>query len=117
MTHEEMYDDPVLREAGLVVRRHHEWLGEFDHVGLGAHLSVTPASLGDPPPLIGSDTVRLLKGHLGYDDTYVESLLIRGVVDSHLAPSARNNQLLRRVPPGAHLTLPIKRQDTYEAWG
>ena len=92
LTHEEMYDDPVLREAGLVVRRRHEWLGEFDHVGLGAHLSETPADIGAPPPLIGFDTVKVLKEYLGYGHEYVASLLSRGVVDSHLVPSARNNQ-------------------------
>ena len=86
-----LFNDPALRDAGLVVRRHHDWLGVFDQIGLGAHLSATPAEIGEPPSFIGSDTVQVLTELLGYSDATVASLLNQGVIDTHQVP-ARNSQ-------------------------
>ncbi|MBI4202298.1 MAG: CoA transferase [Chloroflexi bacterium] len=91
-THEEMYEDPVFVGAGLVVHREHEWMGVFQHVGLGAHLSETPAQLGDPAPLIGKDTARVLRDYLGYTSAQIQKLFVDGVVETHQVPHARNAQ-------------------------
>jgi crotonobetainyl-CoA:carnitine CoA-transferase CaiB-like acyl-CoA transferase len=90
ITHEEMYEDPWFVESGLVQHREHEWMGVFQHLGLGAHLSETPPQLGDPPPLIGKDTVRILRDYLHYDTKRIEKLFLDGAIDTHQVPHARS---------------------------
>ena len=82
----DFYDDPAIRDEGLVVTRPHDWLGPVDHTGLGVRLSKTPQRLGNPAPLVGEHTVKTLTELLGYSGDRVEALLAERVVETGARP-------------------------------
>ena len=73
------HDDPHVREAGLIVSREHPGMGMADHLGVVARLSGTPARLGRPTPVLGSETNEIL-AEAGYSAAEIAALKASGAV-------------------------------------
>lgn len=71
--------DPLIRGAGLIVKRDHPGIGMVDHVGVGVRLSSTPMQIGRPTPVFGADTEAVLAG-AGYTNGEIAALRNEGVV-------------------------------------
>jgi crotonobetainyl-CoA:carnitine CoA-transferase CaiB-like acyl-CoA transferase len=71
--------DPLIRAAGLIVKREHPGIGMVDHIGVGVRLSATPMQVGRPTPVFGADTEAVLAG-AGYTDGEITALRNEGVV-------------------------------------
>ena len=56
----DFHDNPHVRQAGLIVSREHPGMGMADHLGVVARLSGTPARVGRPTPVLGSETDEIL---------------------------------------------------------
>ena len=70
---EDFRDDPSIRKAGLIATREHPGRGRADHLGIAARLSVTPARLGRPSPVLGADTEEILE-EIGYTAKEIREL-------------------------------------------
>jgi crotonobetainyl-CoA:carnitine CoA-transferase CaiB-like acyl-CoA transferase len=68
------FDDPEMRERGLLVEQHHPKLGRFEHFGTTISFSDTPGRIWGPPPVVGQHTREILRQY-DFDDDEIEKLL------------------------------------------
>jgi crotonobetainyl-CoA:carnitine CoA-transferase CaiB-like acyl-CoA transferase len=69
-----IFDDPAMRDLGLIVEQQHPKVGRFDHFGSTITFSDTPTHIWGPPPVVGQHTRQILLEH-GYEDGEIEKLL------------------------------------------
>ncbi len=79
MTIPQFRDDPTLRRAGLISTREHPGRGRADHLGTTVRLSSTPVRLGCPSPMLGADTVEILR-EANYTEGEIDALKSERVV-------------------------------------
>ena len=75
----DFHGDPNVRQAGLIVNREHPGMGQADHLGVVARLSETPARVGRPTPVLGSQTDEIL-AEAGYSASEIAALKAAGAV-------------------------------------
>ena len=75
----DFHGDPQVRQAGLIVGREHPGMGMADHLGVVARLSGTPARVGRPTPVLGSETDEILS-EAGYSVDQIAALKAAGAV-------------------------------------
>lgn len=75
----EVLEHPQVRAREMVVERPHPKLKTVKMTGVPVKLSDTPGVAGDAPPLLGQDTLSVLRD-LGYTDEQFADLKKRGVV-------------------------------------
>ena len=75
----DFHGDPNVRQAGLIVNRDHPGMGLADHLGVVARLSGTPARVGRPTPVLGSQTDEIL-AEAGYSASEIAALKAAGAV-------------------------------------
>ena len=71
--------DPQLEVNKILVEVDHTQVGSTRHVGTPLRLSGTPAAQARPAPLLGDDSVRVLRAN-GFSNAEVESLLAEGII-------------------------------------
>lgn len=76
--------DPHIRQANLIITRHHPNIGPADHLGNIPQLSETPARLGRPTPILGAETHEILT-ESGYTPAEIANLKTAGAVASPTA--------------------------------
>ena len=76
----DFHDNTHVRQAGLIVSREHPGMGMADHLGVVARLSGTPARVGRPTPVLGSETDEILS-EAGYSVEQIAALKVAGAVD------------------------------------
>jgi len=75
----EVLEHPQVRAREMVVERPHPKLKSVKMTGVPVKLSDTPGIAGNAPPLLGQDTLSVLRD-LGYTDDQFADFLKRGVV-------------------------------------
>jgi crotonobetainyl-CoA:carnitine CoA-transferase CaiB-like acyl-CoA transferase len=75
----EVLEHPQVRAREMVVERPHPKLKSVKMTGVPVKLSDTPGVAGNAPPLLGQDTLSVLRD-LGYTDEQFADFLKRGVV-------------------------------------
>ena len=75
----DFHNDSHIRKAGLIVGRDHPGMGMADHLGVVARLSGTPARVGRPSPVLGSQTDEILT-EAGYSSDQIATLKASGAV-------------------------------------
>lgn len=68
------FDDPEMRELGLLVEQHHPKLGRFEHFGTTITFSDTPGRIWGPPPVVGQHTREIMREY-DFGDDEIEKLL------------------------------------------
>ncbi len=74
-----VYDHEQIRARGMRERVDHPTAGEVEMPGSPMHMSRTPASVRDPPPLLGEHTDAVLR-EMGYDEERIAALRDADVV-------------------------------------
>ncbi|ESS06166.1 MAG: putative acyl-CoA transferases/carnitine dehydratase, partial [uncultured archaeon A07HB70] len=74
-----VYDHEQIHARGMRERVDHPTAGEVEMPGSPMHMSRTPASVRDPPPLLGEHTDAVLR-EMGYDDSRIAALRDADVV-------------------------------------
>ena len=69
-----VFDDPEMRDLGLVVEQHHPKLGRFEHFGTTISFSDTPGRIWGPPPVVGQHTREIMREY-DFGDDEIEKLL------------------------------------------
>ena len=77
----DLYEDPQLRQRGLLWRINHAEMGPFTHLGASMQLSRTPAQAYRPSPCLGEHTEYVLTKILGKTDEEFVELLGAGVLE------------------------------------
>lgn len=72
--------DPQIQARGMVQTVSHSITGAIPTVGPVPKLSVTPAAIHKPPPLLGEHTTSVLHQWLGYTDEQIQLLTASGVI-------------------------------------
>ncbi len=75
-----VFADPQVRHRRMVQTIHHPDAGELTLLGPVPKLSLTPAEIRTPPPLLGEDTDEVLKRLLGMDDKTLTELRTNGII-------------------------------------
>ncbi len=75
----EVFSDPRIIEAEMLVEVEHPVVGPIRLPGLPWKLQETPASIRYPPPTLGQDTDRLL-ARMGFDREEVEAMRLDGAI-------------------------------------
>lgn len=73
-TMSEIFGDPQVLHRGMLVEMHHPKAGKVELIGSPMKFTETPVQIRTPPPLIGENTVEVLKKLLDYSDDDVEKL-------------------------------------------
>jgi crotonobetainyl-CoA:carnitine CoA-transferase CaiB-like acyl-CoA transferase len=75
-TVEQVFDDPHIRDRGMVINMPHEALAgrEIPLVASPLRLSATPVTYRHSPPVLGSNTEDVLREELGLDEASIETL-------------------------------------------
>ncbi|HWF20750.1 MAG TPA: CoA transferase [Acidimicrobiales bacterium] len=68
------FDDPEMRELGLLVEQHHPKLGRFEHFGTTISFSDTPGRIWGPPPVVGQHTREIMREY-DFGDDEIDKLL------------------------------------------
>jgi formyl-CoA transferase/CoA:oxalate CoA-transferase len=76
---DETLNDPHLRARGMIVELPHPMVGLVRSLGNPVHLSDTPVSYRQPPPMLGQHTIQVL-AELGYAEAEIERLAAAGAV-------------------------------------
>jgi len=77
----DVYNDPQLRERGLLWPIEHSEMGKFTHLGSSMVLSKTPARAATPSPCMGEHNEYILTKILGKTDTEFKELLAAGALE------------------------------------
>jgi benzylsuccinate CoA-transferase BbsF subunit len=78
---EDIYNDPQLRERGLLWPMKHPEMGEFTHLGSSMVLSKTPAQARAPSPCMGEHNETILTEILGKTEAEYRELLVAGALE------------------------------------
>lgn len=76
---QEMENDPQLRARGMIFQQQHPRCGRIKGFGVPLKFSVTPANPGRVAPLLGQDTVAIMK-EIGYRQKDINHLKREGVI-------------------------------------
>ena len=76
----EVFDDPQVRERGMVTTWNHPVNPELHLVASPIRLSATPVRTDRPPPLLGEQTDEVLRTLLGYSEARIAALREEGVI-------------------------------------
>lgn len=76
----EALDSPTVRERGVIQTLHHPELGPVALIRPAHGLAAQTGSSPKAPPLLGEDTLTILRDVLGYGNDRIESLSAAGVV-------------------------------------
>ena len=76
----DVYNDPQLRERGLLWPIEHSEMGKFTHLGSSMVLSKTPAKPLTPSPCMGEHNEYILTKILGKTDAEFNELLAAGAI-------------------------------------
>jgi crotonobetainyl-CoA:carnitine CoA-transferase CaiB-like acyl-CoA transferase len=68
------FDDPEMRELGLLVEQQHPKLGRFEHFGTTISFSDTPGRIWGPPPVVGQHTREIMREY-DFGDDEIDKLL------------------------------------------
>jgi succinate--hydroxymethylglutarate CoA-transferase len=80
---EQTFQHPQVKDRELVKEIEHSSVGQIKVVGPPIKYSVSQPSIRIPPPLLGQHTEEVLK-ELGYSDSDIQHLRVRGVVTTGL---------------------------------
>lgn len=80
-THLQVAADPQVTHLGAITTFDHPSAGEVKVIAPAVKMSETPATIDRPAPMLGQHSVAILH-EFGYDDTTIESLLERDVIQS-----------------------------------
>ncbi|MGH2626567.1 MAG: CaiB/BaiF CoA transferase family protein [Anaerolineales bacterium] len=75
----DLFDDPHVKERGMVVEVDHPKVGRLRQTGLPVRLMETPGAIRTAPPLLGGHTDPIL-GELGYSPDMINGLRKTGVI-------------------------------------
>ena len=78
LTDTELIDDPNVREREMIVELPHPKGFTYRSIATGIKFSETPVAIEKMPPLLGEDSVEVLKS-LGYSETEITQLIDEGV--------------------------------------
>lgn len=76
----EVFDDPHIKEIGLVKSLPHPTAGEINVVGPAVTFSEAQNSARTAPPLLGQHTNEILQSILGYDQNVIDDLISKKIV-------------------------------------
>lgn len=76
---DEMFEDPQVKETGIVQTLAHPSLGDVEVLGMPIEMSRTPAQMRRPPPALGEHTDEVMS-MLGYPDAEIKQLRAQGVL-------------------------------------
>ncbi len=79
LTRSEVASHPQVRANAIVVESEHPFAGRLRQARPAARFSGTPIEIGDGAPLLGADTLSVLRG-AGLDDARIDELARRGTV-------------------------------------
>ena len=78
LTDEELINDPNVKARGMIVETKHPLGFMYRTVATGIKFSETPTSIDALPPLLGADTMNVLRS-LGYEEDDIQLLIDEGV--------------------------------------
>ncbi len=75
-----VFSDPQVLHRRMAQTIHHPEAGDLTLLGPVPKLSLTPAEIRTPPPLLGEDTETILKDLLGFDDKTLADLRTKKII-------------------------------------
>jgi crotonobetainyl-CoA:carnitine CoA-transferase CaiB-like acyl-CoA transferase len=75
-----VYSDPQVQAREMLIEIEHPVAGKAKNIGPAAKLSLTPARIYRPAPLLGQHSREVLQQFLGWDDTKIDRLRDQGVI-------------------------------------
>ncbi|XP_042636925.1 succinate--hydroxymethylglutarate CoA-transferase [Orycteropus afer afer] len=80
-----VFAEPQVLHNGLIMEMEHPTVGKISVPGPAVRYSKFKMSVAKPPPLLGQDTVSILRETLQYDNSTIRELMNAGVVTQHEA--------------------------------